>query len=87
MKNAKNRRENSGMESDFFEGEMLWFMLRQLRNQQIRRRRAVSLRHNKGAKSLQITLIGKGNILVLLPDEWHPKITLKSIECRKKTLG
>ena len=43
MKNAKDRRENNGLENDWFEGEMLYFMLRQLRSQRRRRVRETSI--------------------------------------------
>ena len=43
MKNAKDRRENSLLEPDFFDSQMLWVMLRHLRAD---RRRRVSLINN-----------------------------------------
>ena len=49
MKNAKDRRENSLLEPDFFDSQMLWVMLRHLRAD--RRRRVCwiqyQLHHNK----------------------------------------
>jgi hypothetical protein len=37
MKNAKDRRENSLLEPDFFDSQMLWVMLRHLRSDRRRR--------------------------------------------------
>ena len=37
MKNAKDRRENSLLEPDFFDSQMLWVMLRHLRADRRRR--------------------------------------------------
>ena len=44
MKNAKDRRENSLLEPDFFDSQMLWVMLRHLRAD--RRRRVSWIQNN-----------------------------------------
>ena len=44
IKNAKDRRENSLLEPDWFDGQMLWVMLRHLRAG--RRQRVNEIRRN-----------------------------------------
>ena len=50
MKNAKDRRENSLLEPDFFDSQMLWVMLRHLRAD--RRRRVSWIQNNLDHSSL-----------------------------------
>ena len=42
MKNAKDRRNNSLLEPDWFDGQMLWVMLRHLRADRRHRERAAA---------------------------------------------
>merc|ERR1712223_1876341 len=48
MKNAKDRRENSLLEPDFFDSQMLWVMLRHLRADRRRRERAAAREGENG---------------------------------------